>query len=492
MAAMPYDSLADFLEELSGQDRLARVAAEVDGELELAEITRRVADEGGPALLFEHLKNQSMAVVSNLLGSEQRVCQALGLERLEEICDRLESLVASNTPRNWFDRLRTSADEAGANKFRPRIVKSGPSQQVVRLGRDIDLAALPLVKSWPDESFASLTSGVLITQHRTTGTRAATLCPLQAATRDGLAVVADGHTQFTQHLADWAADGEKLPVAVIAGGDPALLAAAALELPGEMDFFHLVGLLRGKPLELVKCRTHPLEVPAEADMIFEGYVDSQAAGVTITAAAAGGTHYRTIEQTPLVQLTAVTHRSHPIVPAIIDTGSRGEWAALGKARERMVLAGLKAAEADIVDLHLPLAGGPHRWAVVSLRKRFPFQARQVASALWGSAALRFTKFLVVVDGHVDVRDARQVLAAVGSNVAPDRDMISYDGPAHASDHANALAPLGRHVAFDATAKIAGERSGQWPAELRTSEATREQVTARWAEYQLELLQAVKQ
>ena len=485
---MAYKSLADFLEELAQAGELARVGAEVDPHLEIAEITRRVAATGGPALLFERVRGQSIAVVSNLLGTQCRACRALGIESLDQIAARIESLVEEHTPQNWFDRLKMTADEAGANKFRPKSVKSGVCQQVVHLGRDVNLTTFPLIKSWPGESGSAVTGGTLVTESRDSQTRAATACPLVALDENRLAVVDDGHSGFSRHWSDHRAAGQRMPAAIVLGGDPGGVIAASLELPPSIDAYQATGLLRGKGVDVVKCRTHGLEVPADADLVFEGYLDPEVPAVTIEVAGAGGSHYRVPRPAPVFHVAAITHRARPIFPALVDSGLAGEFGVLVKARERMLLAALGTTAPDVVDLHLPLFGGMHRFAFVAMRKRYPFHARQIAAALWGSEALKFTKFLILVDHDVNVHDAGRVVELVGANVAPERDVFPFDGPAHSSDHSSGPAPLGRHLAIDATAKIAGEQSGAWPELLDAGEEVRRQVTARWAEYKLSVLE----
>jgi 4-hydroxy-3-polyprenylbenzoate decarboxylase len=481
---MAYTSLADFLEELAEAGELARVGAEVDPNLEIAEITRRVADAGGPALLFERVRGRSIAVVTNLLGTPCRACRALCIESLDQIAARIESLVQEHTPQNWFDRLKMTGDETGANKFRPKSVKSGACQQVVHLGRDVNLTAFPLIKSWPGESGPAVTGGTLITESRDAQTRGATACPLVALDENRLAVVDDGHSVFSRHWTDHCAAGQRMPAAVVLGGDPGAVIAASLELPPSIDAYQAAGLLCGKGLDVIKCRTHALEVPADADLVFEGYLDPDVSAETIEVAGAGGSHYRLPRPAPVFHVAAITHRTRPIFPALVDSGLAGESGVLAGARERMVLAALRTTAPDVVDLHLPPLGGMHHFALVSMRKRYPFHARQIAAALWGSEALKFTKFLILVDHDVNVHDAGRVLELVGANVAPERDVFAFDGPAHSSDHASGPAPLGRHLAIDATAKIAGEQSGTWPELLDAGEETRRQVTARWAEYKL--------
>ena len=355
---MPYSSLADFLEELAAAGELARVAAEVDPVLELAEITRRVAAERGPALLFERMRGQSLAVVANLLGTESRVCRALAIDSLDDIATRIETLVEQHTPQNWFDRLKTSADEAGANKFRAKTVKSGPCQQVVRLGRDVDLAGFPLVKQWPDESGPAITAGLLVTAADAAERPSFSVCPLQQVDQNRLAVADDGHSAFARHWNQARAAGEKMMAAVVLGGDPAALVAASLESADDaIDAYHLLGLARGKPLDLVKCRTHTLEVPADADLVIEGYLDPESPPLAIQVAAAGGNRYRACPAAPLLHVTAITHRRNPLFPVLIDAPAAGEGVALAKARERLLLPALESLSPDIVDVHLPAHGG---------------------------------------------------------------------------------------------------------------------------------------
>jgi 4-hydroxy-3-polyprenylbenzoate decarboxylase len=277
-----------------------------------------------------------------------------------------------------------------------------------------------------------------------------------------------------------------MPVAVVLGGDPAATVTANIELPPAADVYHVSGLLRGRAVDVVKCRTHAMEVPAEADMILEGYVDPSAPPASVTSGEVRGSHARIERQAPVLHVTAITHRSHPIIPAVIDTGEWGEAGALLKVRERVLLPAIRAVAPGVVDLHLPALGGADRWAFVSIAKTYPFQARQVASALWGSAALRFTKLVVLVDSDVDVRNVESVLAEIGANVAPERDLFGYDGPTAPTGGPGGLTTLGRHIGIDATVKIAGEHSGSPSERLVGSREIEALVTARWSEYGIAL------
>jgi len=332
---MAYASLADYLEELAGCGQLARVAAEVDSELEIAEITRRVARRQGPALLFEQVRGQSVAVVTNVLGSESRVCLALGIESIDSITARIESLIQAHTPRNWFERLKTSDDQAGAEKFRAKTAKNGPCQQVVRLGRDVDLSTLPLVTQWPGESGPAMTGALLVTQDLAAEQRAVSVCTVQALAADRMAVVDEGASPFARHWAAYRQAGQRMPVAVVTGGDPAGTIAARIDLPPGVDFFHLTGLLRGKSVDVVKCRTHALMVPADADIILEGYLDPETPEAVVMSGGSRGGHHPIERPAPVLHVAAITHRTHPLLPMVVDTAEQGEAGALLKVRERV-------------------------------------------------------------------------------------------------------------------------------------------------------------
>jgi 4-hydroxy-3-polyprenylbenzoate decarboxylase len=330
---------------------------------------------------------------------------------------------------------------------------------------------LPLVKQSPGDAHAALLGGQWITQARGGEQRSVSCGTLLAVEPNRLAVVALQRGALMHHWTEHRQVGQRMPVAVVVSGDPAGVIAANLEVPPGIDNDHLAGLLRGRAVDLVKCRTHALDVPADAELIIEGYLDPETPDVAV---ASGGT-LRGTQQAPVMHVAAITHRSHPIVWTSIDTGEHGEPAALLKVRERVLLPALGTIAPGIVDLHLPALGGLHNYAFVSVAQTYPFQARQIASALWGSPALRFVKFLVLLDAHVNVRQVRSVLAEIGAHAQPERDFFSYEGPL-------ANAPFGRHIGIDATRKTADEPTRDAAASNVTEAEIEELVTRRWAEY----------
>jgi 4-hydroxy-3-polyprenylbenzoate decarboxylase len=496
-------SLSDFLETLAGERDLVRIGSEVDPGEELAEIVRRAAENGAPALLFDRVRGSKLPRVANLLATPARACRALGIGHLDELALRTESLLRQSTAQGWLDRLR-SAPDTSAERLRAKTVRSGAVQQIVRLPRDIDLTALALVRSWPDETGPSI-SGALLVATDSAGIRRlspARLVPIVDPARQGdgprevenaraagpqLAIVDDGAGEWTRLWQAARAAGERLPVAAILGGDPAWHIAAATSLAatlsgGGLDAYEWLAAVCGAALEVVRCRTQPLEVPAEADIVIEGYLDPAAATVPITLAAAAGPYYRAPYSAPVLQVEAITERSGCLLPVVVAGTELGESAVLRKASERLMLPLVKAAIAELVDYSLPGSGGDDRFAFVSVRKTIPLGARRAASALWGVAALAAVKFVVVVDPEVDVHDPAEVWRRVGANVDPGRDVFMRDGPAAPADHAFEVPAVGRQMGIDATRKLPGERPIASPAALAATREVAELVERRWQEY----------
>ncbi|HTU25942.1 MAG TPA: UbiD family decarboxylase domain-containing protein [Pirellulales bacterium] len=496
--------LSDFLEMLASQRDLVRIGGEVDPGEELAEIVRRAADAGAPALLFDRVRGSKLPRVANLLATPARACQMLSIGGLDELAVRTETLLRQSTAGGWLDRLR-SAPETAAERLRPKTVRSGAVQQIVRLPRDIDLAPLALIRSWPEETGPSI-SGALVVSADSAGVRhvsPARLVPLDAlrpgdgrqdpsadrAIGPQLAVVDDGAGDWTRLWQAARDAGQRLPVAAILGGDPtwriaAATPVAATEATGGCDAYEWLAVVCGTALDVVRCRTQPIDVPAEADMVIEGYLDPSVAPVSVTLAGATGPHYRAPVEAPVLVVEAITERSGCMLPVMVAGSDRGETAVIRKASERLLLPLVKGAIAELVDYSLPGGGGDDRFAFVSIKKAIPLGARRAASALWGVPALAAVKFVVVVDEEVDVHDPAEVWRRVGGNVDPGRDMFVREGPAGAADHAFDYPGVGRQMGIDATRKLAGERAVASPAPLIASREVADLVARRWQEYGL--------
>lgn len=485
MIGMSLPSLADFLETLSSEGELARVAVEVDAELEIAAITDRIVKADGPALLFERVRGHRHVVVTNLFGSMRRISKALGGGSLDELAERIERLPETSHRAGWLERLKSRTAEPALDRFSPKTVKAGACQQVVKLGRDVDLGELPAMRSWPEESVRSITAGQVLSLHAETGQRSLERSILPILDANRLAIDLNSFQRATANFRHQASRSEKLPLAVVLGGSPAQMLVSDLPAGEGVDPIALAGLLGGDAVEMVRARTQPLEVPAGAELVLEGYIDGAEAPVRSGKYMGPMGFYCETSEAHAIHVTAITHRSNAAFPASLLARPPCEATAVGRLFERLLLSTVRAAAPEVVALALPACGARHNFVFVSIHKTFPEQARKVASAIWGLGALMLAKIVVVVDAHVDVHDTCQVLFRVGANVFPGRDVFFQDGPCDPFDHALPVEARGRKVGIDATAKLPGEHPRPWPHEATASEETRSLVERRWQEYGLD-------
>ena len=473
---MATNSLADFLEQLEQAGQLLRIKTEVDPELELAAAVEQATKDGNRAVFFERLKGHRPPVVANLLGTPERICRLLDVESLAEATDRVARALAPREADNWLGRIRPQAPL----DLKPRTVKLGPAQQVVKLGRDVDLAELPALRAWPLETRRSIRAGHVLTRDPDSQRLALETIPLEIVDRDRLYVHLhaqhDAGRTWQKHLAS----GVNLPMAVVLGGDP-VYALAGARLPEAVDRVAWAGLLRGRPIELVKCRTHELEVPADADIVVEGFLDPSEAPAEGGLLAGDNGYYLPIGLVATMHVTAITERTNPIVPALVMGLGTHEATVIEQALSRMLLPLVRAAVPEVVDYALAEAGGWQNCLAVAIRKTRAFESRKVAAALWGYDQTMFAKLLVLVDATVNVHDPRQVLAALSANFDPARDLLAHDGPSWPLDTAVASAVgAGRRLALDATIKLPGEvASGA--KRLAPSEEVEKGLAARWKE-----------
>lgn len=477
---MPGQTLAEFIEELQRAGELARVAAEVDADLEIAEITRRTTRNEGSALLFERVRGQRLPVVTNLLGNTSRVCRALGVDSLEQVEHRLMNQAAAPEASGWLDRLRGGAVRSGGM----RTVKTGACQQVVRLGSDVDLGELPILRSWSGETAPAITAGLVVTTDPQNGDRHAAHLALAVVDRHQLGLFLGPDDPLEQQLDYCRRQRAALPVSVVLGGDPGYRCVSAVPLVARCDPWALAGALLDRPIELVKCRTQDEHVPADAELVIEGTIDPAAARREGVVLAGDAGYCAAPLAVPIMKVTAITNRANPIFPAQVVGPPPHEGTALGGLAERTLLLQLQTLLPDVVDLALPAAGGCRAIAFVGLRKRVPHQARQVAGTLWGLVPSVATKLLVVVDADVDVHDDAEVLSRVANNVHPPRDVFAQEGAGGWAEHASPVAGLAERMGIDATEKLPAEHPRAWPPAARTTDEMFAQVERRWAEYGL--------
>jgi 4-hydroxy-3-polyprenylbenzoate decarboxylase len=474
---MAFQDFRDWLDHLRREGELHEVTAPVDPHLEIAEITDRVTRAGGPALLFRNVTGSDMPLLINQFGTERRMCMAFGVESLDELGGRVQSVLEMTPPEGLMDKIKALGKLKSLADSRPRTVRSGPCQEIVVDPPTLD--ALPIMTCWPKDGGPFITLPAVITRDPRTGMRNVGMYRIQKLGPDTSAM----HWQIHKDAAaDWRGMGERMDVAVALGLDPITAYTASAPLPKHIDELMLAGFLRGEPVELVPAKTVDLEVPARAEIVIEGHI------VKGELADEGpfGDHtgyYTPVEPFPVLHVTAVTMRRDAIYPSIIVGVPPQEDVWLGKATERLFLPAIRMTMPEVVDYDLPVHGAFHNLAIVSIRKAFPGHARKVMHAIWGTGLLSLTKGIVIVDDWVDVHDYGQVMWQAGANVDPARDVVLTDGPLDHLDHAPARQFLGGKIGIDATAKWEAEGYDRgWPEVIEMTPEIRERVTARWAEY----------
>jgi 4-hydroxy-3-polyprenylbenzoate decarboxylase len=452
-------SLRTWLDLLRSEGELHEIEAEVDPHLEITEIADRVVKRGGPALLFRNVRGSQLPVLINQFGTERRMCLALGVDSLDEVRQRVADVFELLAPpKGLSDVLGAAA--TGLRTLRdskPKVVSSGPCQEVTMAAPDLDV--LPIITCWPGDGGPFITLPSVITRDPQTGGRNVGMYRLQKHSPTQLGL----HWQIHKDAAaDWREGAGRMEVAIALGADPITTYAGSMPLPKHIDELAVAGVLRGDRTELVPCKTVDLEVPADAEIVIEGYSP--------------------VEPFPVLEVTCITHRRDPIYPTIVVGVPPSEDVWLGKATERIFLPAVQMTMPEVVDYDLPFAGVFHNCCIVSIRKKFPGHARKVMHAIWGTGLLSLTKAVVVVDDWVDVHDYEQVMWQVGANVDPARDVVLSDGPLDQLDHAPNIPCIGGKIGFDATRTWPSEGYPRtWPEVARMSDDVRARVDARWSE-----------
>jgi 4-hydroxy-3-polyprenylbenzoate decarboxylase len=465
---------------LDREGELVRVSAEVDPYLEITEIVDRTVKAGGPALLFERPKGSDHPLLINQFGSERRMCLAFGVERLDDVAARLQEVIELQPPQGLVEKARGLMKLKSIADSMPSSVRSGPCQEIVLTGDEVDLDLLPIQTCWPGDAAPFITLPAVITRDPRTGGRNVGMYRMQKIDRRSTFM----HWQIHKDgRMDYLAAAGRLEVAVALGLDPVTTYAASAPLPKHVDELMLAGFLRGEPVELVRGKTVDLEVPAAAEIVLEGYVEAGDEGIEGPFGDHTG-YYSPPEPFPVFHVTALTMRRDAVYPSIVVGKPPAEDAWLGKATERIFLPAVRMSVPEIVDYDLPVAGAFHNCAIVSIRKSFPGQAQKVMHAIWGLGLLSLTKCVVVVDEWVDVHDYDEVFFRVTANVDPKRDVLISEGPLDHLDHAPTTQFVGGKLGIDATHKGQQEGTREWPPEIAMSTEVRTLVDTRWAEYGL--------
>jgi 4-hydroxy-3-polyprenylbenzoate decarboxylase len=541
---LAYDDLRDWIKALEKAGELRRIREEVSPELEITEITDRVSKigarggagaksgagkyaPGGPALLFENVKGHpGHSVLINQFGSERRMALALGVDRLDEIAERITGLLNLKAPEGFLDKLKMLPQLGALTSAFPKTVsaKDAPCKEVIR--RDnFDLGQFPILKCWPHDGGRFITLPCVVTRDPRTGKRNIGMYRMQvydgqttgmhwqrqkvaaehyrealraaatsaaeadpstarvaamAESAGGACAIPDGPIGGLPQVALGNLKGSRLEVAVAIGTDPATTFAAIVPAPPEVEEYLIAGFLRGKSVEIVQCETVDLQVPAHAEIILEGYVELG----ELRAEGPFGDHtgfYTMTDEYPVFHLTCITHRKNPIYAATIVGKPPMEDAWMGKAVERIFLPAMRMQIPELVDIHLPVEGVFHNLMLVSIRKSYPGQARKVMNAIWSLGQAMFTKIIVVVDEDCDVQNLAEVVLRVTNNIDPERDIQFTLGSVDSLDHASRLPNYGSKMGIDATRKWKAEGfTRPWPAMIEMDRGTKAKIDEIWA------------
>jgi 4-hydroxy-3-polyprenylbenzoate decarboxylase len=515
---LAYNDLREWIAALERAGELKRIKTEVDPILEIAEITDRVSksknrqgNPGGPALLFENPKGHDIPVLINQFGSERRMRMAIEVDSLNEVADRIRQFMDVKSPQGFLDKVKMLPMLAEMGKFFPKTVSSGPCKENIRKDK-FSLNHLPILQCWPQDAGRFITLPCVVTRDPKTGKRNVGMYRMQVyderATgmhwqrqkvgaehyRDAIRASAVGsemqqaaslrvnamaQSSGGSVLADGHRPSGKMEVAVALGTDPAITFSAIVPAPPDVEEYLIAGFLRQKPVELVKCETVDLEVPAASEIVLEGYVNLD----ELHTEGPFGDHtgfYSLEDLYPVFHLTCVTHRNNPIYATTIVGKPPQEDAYMGKAVERIFLPLMRLTIPELVDINLPIEGVFHNLMIVSIRKSYPGQARKVMNAIWSLGQAMFTKCIIVVDEDVDVQDIGDVTLKALNNIDPERDIQFTLGPVDSLDHASRLPNFGSKMGVDATRKWTSEGfTRPWPNEIVMDTKTKVAVDGKW-------------
>jgi 4-hydroxy-3-polyprenylbenzoate decarboxylase len=483
---MAYKDLREFISRLERGNELKRIRIPADVDLEITEITDRVSKTGGPALLFERSYSAAdkieyrLPLLINTFGSRKRMELALQVSDLEEVAQRIRELMETRPPGGLLEKLKMLPQLAELGSFFPKKVNRGPVKEVIEREK-FSLAHLPVMKCWPQDAGRFITLPMVITRSPRNGRRNVGCYRMQVLDERTTAMHWQIHKGGAEHFRwlDRQGKGRRMDVAVALGADPVTMLSAILPLPGDLDEFMVAGLLRKAAVELVKCETVDLEVPANAEIVLEGYVDLD--DLRVEGPFGDHTGYYSLEDRfPAFHLTCVTRRKNPIYVSTIVGPPPMEDYWMGYAVERIFLPLMTAQLPEIADMHMPAEGVFHNLMIVAIRKSYPGHARKVMNAIWGLPGAMFTKCLVVVDHDVDVHNLREVVWKALNHIDPERDIQFTLGPVDQLEHASRLPNFGSKMGIDATRKWATEGfTRPWPDEIQMIPEVKVKVDEMW-------------
>jgi 4-hydroxy-3-polyprenylbenzoate decarboxylase len=484
--------LRGFIKILEERGQLKRISALVDPDMEIAEISNRMLQKGGPGLIFENVKGASFPVAVNLMGTVERICWAMNMEKpeeLETLGKKLSMLQQPKPPKKISQAIDFGKVLFDVIKAKPGRDFFPPCQQVVVAGNDLDLNKLPLIRPYPGDAGKIITLGLVITKDCETGIPNVGVYRLQLQSQNTMTVHWLSVRGGARHLRKAAERGKKLEVAIALGVDPLIIMAAATPIPVDLSEWLFAGLYGGSGVNLAKCKTVDLEVPADSEFVLEGTITP---GEVLPDGPFGDHmgYYGGVEDSPLVRFQCMTHRRDPIYLTTFSGLPPKEEAMMAIALNRIYTPILRQQVSEIVDFFLPMEALSYKAAIISIDKAYPGQARRAALAFWSALPqFTYTKFVIVVDKDINVRDPRQVVWAISSKVDPTRDVfILPNTPFDTLDFASEKLGLGGRMGIDATTKIPPETEHEWGEPLKSDIDIAAMVERRWQEYGLADLQ----
>ncbi len=485
---MAYKDLRHFIEILEEKGLLKKIKTEVDPELEIAEITDRVSKMpgGGSALLFENVKGSDIPVLTNAMGSYERMELALEVDDLDDIGKRIMEFLDTPSPTGLMAKIKALPKLAEIGSFIPKIIKNGACQEVI-ITENPSLDMFPILKTWPQDGGKFITMPLVFTKDPVTNTRNCGMYRMHVYDEKTTGMHWHKHKDGALHQHKLKKDGKanRMEVAVAIGADPAVIYSATAPLPPEIDEMMFAGFLRKSPVELVKCKTVDIEVPANAEIVLEGYVDVD----ELKMEGPFGDHtgyYSLADLYPVFHLTAITHRKNPVYISTLVGKPPQEDVYLGKATERIFLQLLKVMLPEVKDMNMPPEGVFHNCVIVSIKKRYPYHAKKVMNAVWGLGLMMLTKLIIIVDEEVDVQNVSEVAWRVFNNIDPKRDVTIVEGPLDDLDHSSPIPFIGSKMGIDATMKWQSEgHLREWPDDVDMSNEVKELVDRKWKEYGIE-------
>ena len=480
---MLFDSLQDYIQELEKIGKLHRVKKQVDSNLEISEILRRMMYTGNsPAILFENIKGYGFPVIGNIFGSLDLIKFALNLTDFREIGSRISDLTKLKIPSGLFNKLRVLPKLSEISDYAPKYVDSGPVTEIVNT-TEANLNSLPVLKSFPEDAGKFITFGLTITKHPETGIRNIGVYRIQMINSKQAIMHWQTHKRGAQHYEISKEKNNKIETAIVIGSDPATIFSGVAPVPEGLDKFLFSGIVRKKGIKLVKCKTIDLEVPANSEIVLEGYVDPS--DIRIEGPFGDHTGYYTPpEPYPTFNLTSIMHRKTPLYLTTVVGKPILEDAYIGKVIEQSFLPLIQMFHPEVVDFSMPASGWFQGLAIISIKKRYPGQAKKVMMGLWGLGQLSLTKIFVVVDHDINIHNINDVIWAITTRSDPKRDTLIIDNtPTDTLDPSSPLLNLGSKMGIDATTKSKEEgyyRDVQKLAEV--DKATKQLVDQNWHQY----------